>query len=743
MPQIDTYTTGTVALTQGSAVVTGAGTDWISGPTYRVVAGHWFRRGAFTALIVSVDSATQITLAQPWTAASEAGVSYQVFRYTAGRTPEVVGFLQSLLDRGGPDAPLERLDIDTGLSRLSVRADAAGNVALFVGDAAAADESQVEAIEIAEDGAVSFRTTGGALLPSGTTAQRRNVDGVARYNTTTGRFEVREGGSWREAVRRGGDTMAGALGFSGTNHHGLAVVSLTQAQRDALAGVPDGAVIRNTTTGRLEERSGGVWLTLARSLDLPAVIRPTGLRYAWDSSAFRDAVNGGTDAADALEALLATPGTLVLPDQGESIRLSRRIATVQDGLHLRGTRSTGAATRLVLTGPSAGIDFNGVQDSGIEGVYVLGSSVVLQSSGAAIRFAMSGAEECYGCHLKDIFVSRAFNGIEVFSATNTQFEGKIELRELLGGFGVQFYGVSAATRADALTIGNIVCDAPYALPAYPPQWKGAMQRSTAYAAGDVAFVNGRIYQCVQAGTTASGSAPSTPGTVSSRDIVDGSVIWRFICSDSLAWIVQGSYGYSLDVLGGRLINGAYGYRMLDAINDGSSYPVWGHFTSTEFDHPAFACALCEAGEDFKLLQGWASSTLAGNGFRWTTGYRGEGGVIQSNVRGNAQHGALYEGGPGWRFLGNDVVDNGQAQANTYHGVVIGAGVRGFIVQSNAFIPQAGLFGQSQSRAVLVQAGPSDGYVIADNVARGLQNPGQWVSDGGTGVNKRVEEALPF
>ena len=41
-----------------------------------------------------------------------------------------------------------------------------------------------------------FPGTGGAQLPSGTTAQRLAVNGVVRYNTSTSRFEVYQGSAW-------------------------------------------------------------------------------------------------------------------------------------------------------------------------------------------------------------------------------------------------------------------------------------------------------------------------------------------------------------------------------------------------------------------------------------------------------------------------------------------------------------------------------------------------------------------
>lgn len=165
MPQIDTYTAGTVALTNGSAVVTGTNTNWTNAGAFSVVAGHWFRVGTFVALIVSVDSATQLTLAQPFTGTTASGLAYQIYRYTRLETPEAVGLLQNVLTRGSSANPFTRLDVDSGAMRASWRDDGAGNPALFVGATGAADGAMVEAIELDKvTGAARFRP-GTAALP--------------------------------------------------------------------------------------------------------------------------------------------------------------------------------------------------------------------------------------------------------------------------------------------------------------------------------------------------------------------------------------------------------------------------------------------------------------------------------------------------------------------------------------------------------------------------------------------------
>lgn len=62
-------------------------------------------------------------------------------------------------------------------------------------------------------------------------------------------------------VTKAGDTMTGQLNFSGTNHAGIKVLSLTTAQRDALTP-SNGMMIYNTTNAVFEVYSNSAWRTL-------------------------------------------------------------------------------------------------------------------------------------------------------------------------------------------------------------------------------------------------------------------------------------------------------------------------------------------------------------------------------------------------------------------------------------------------------------------------------------------------
>ncbi|CDX49241.1 hypothetical protein MPL1032_10276 [Mesorhizobium plurifarium] len=70
------YSTGTVSVTNGDAVVTGSGTAW----AVALVTGGSFSCAGLSIPIVSVDSDTSLTLAYPWPGATAAGAAYAIQR---------------------------------------------------------------------------------------------------------------------------------------------------------------------------------------------------------------------------------------------------------------------------------------------------------------------------------------------------------------------------------------------------------------------------------------------------------------------------------------------------------------------------------------------------------------------------------------------------------------------------------------------------------------------------------------
>ncbi|MQW69608.1 phage tail protein [Sinorhizobium medicae] len=118
------YVTGTVSVTAGSAVVTGAGTAWATA----LIAGGLFGLDSSNGNpvpILSVDSNTQLTLAKPWRGTTAAGQGYWIIRDTAYLQQQTVN-AQAL------STYIQRLDNGT-LAALAGLTPAADKFAYFTG----------------------------------------------------------------------------------------------------------------------------------------------------------------------------------------------------------------------------------------------------------------------------------------------------------------------------------------------------------------------------------------------------------------------------------------------------------------------------------------------------------------------------------------------------------------------------------------------------------------------------------
>lgn len=90
------YVTGTVSVTAGSAIVTGAGTGWQTAGLVAGVLGLDSANGN-PIPVLSVDSDTQITLAKPWRGTTASGQAYWItYDTTAGQ--QTVSLMQKVVD---------------------------------------------------------------------------------------------------------------------------------------------------------------------------------------------------------------------------------------------------------------------------------------------------------------------------------------------------------------------------------------------------------------------------------------------------------------------------------------------------------------------------------------------------------------------------------------------------------------------------------------------------------------------
>lgn len=94
MPLPSTYATGTVTVSANGTVVTGAGTQWIAGG---IRPGDRFAIKGLSVSIASVNSATSITLAEPWAGGALSGSPYEI-RYTPDAT-RVLAASRAALER--------------------------------------------------------------------------------------------------------------------------------------------------------------------------------------------------------------------------------------------------------------------------------------------------------------------------------------------------------------------------------------------------------------------------------------------------------------------------------------------------------------------------------------------------------------------------------------------------------------------------------------------------------------------
>ena len=156
-----------------------------------------------------------------------------------------------------------------------------------------------------------------------------------------------------------GDTMTGLLQFSGTDHAGIKMNSVTTTQRDALVSPLAGMVVWNTTTGQLEKYNGTAWAAVA-AVSLTA-----------DVSGILPTANGGTGIAFFTAAGPTVARAYTFPDVATTILTANAAVTVAQG-------GTGVAT----LGDAGVLIGNG---TGVVQVTTAGTSgQVLTSNGAGV-----------------------------------------------------------------------------------------------------------------------------------------------------------------------------------------------------------------------------------------------------------------------------------------------------------------------------------------------------------------------
>ncbi|MCO6050829.1 hypothetical protein NGM99_13680 [Mesorhizobium sp. RP14(2022)] len=102
MPARSDWQTGTISLAAGGTVVTGAGTSWL---TADIQAGDLLMKNNRSAIIASVDSATQITLAEAWDGGALNNAPYRIrYQPDGSRLTAATRDLVAKLASGNVDA---------------------------------------------------------------------------------------------------------------------------------------------------------------------------------------------------------------------------------------------------------------------------------------------------------------------------------------------------------------------------------------------------------------------------------------------------------------------------------------------------------------------------------------------------------------------------------------------------------------------------------------------------------------
>lgn len=435
------------------------------------------------------------------------------------------------------------------------------------------------------------------------------------------------------------------------------------------------------------------------------------------------------DTAFIQNAINANPGRTIFFPSGTykitAITVSSRSTTLLgEGHYLDGTVIVSTETT------TNAVTFSGAQHSGIKNM--LFNPSVIKTAGAAIYFT----NNCYECFVNDVRIDYHYNGIVISSSTGTTVDN-CQVRYLLGNHGILFSGTAAIPSYRAV-VSNLDADNPYTKPF--TSVAEAWVPSKAYNVGDTVYVSGNIWQCSKAGTTSANPPSGYPGTkapeVFSTPVSDGSAEWLFCSTQSLAWLQQDSYAYSLVVDGSAVLSGAYGYRMTNSGGTFASRPVWLFAWDLECDHNFFAGVLAEAGEGVNLTSCWISSSLAGNGINAAPAFKGELAVIGTRVFGNRQHGILIQNGPKSCIISDCFINfNGVYDINTYHGISIGAGASEFIISNNIIGELSGAVGNSQGYGVFIAPGASNDFIVQGNFFK--SNGLGPIADGATGTRKYI------
>ena len=153
---VTTYAVGTATVAANGTVVTFAGgaalqtTDPVTGVTqYAARAFDQLKIGENRpVLIASVDSATQVTLAEAWPFGAQTAQAYTIIRYSGVANGELAALMQQLLAMSTDASPSASVTVESGVGRIKLRIGATGKPEVAVGPNGTADASLKAALQM-------------------------------------------------------------------------------------------------------------------------------------------------------------------------------------------------------------------------------------------------------------------------------------------------------------------------------------------------------------------------------------------------------------------------------------------------------------------------------------------------------------------------------------------------------------------------------------------------------------------
>lgn len=173
---VTTYAVGTATVAANGTTVTFAGgaalqtTDPVTGVVqYAARALDQLKIGANRpVLIASVDSATQVTLAESWPFGAQTAQAYTIIRYSGVANGELAALMQQLLAMSTDASPSASVTVESGVGRIKLRIGATGKPEIAIGPNGTADASLKAALQMdPATGVVNFPFgTGTGTKPS-------------------------------------------------------------------------------------------------------------------------------------------------------------------------------------------------------------------------------------------------------------------------------------------------------------------------------------------------------------------------------------------------------------------------------------------------------------------------------------------------------------------------------------------------------------------------------------------------